>query len=109
MQTAVTADLVIPVCFYFCLSLPIASASLSPSDTFVLLWRDGDTSGRNALNAWSSRSALVPGALEDGVPVPHQQEANQLGGNLLGGAGVEGVGEVLGGRGGYGCGCGRKF
>ena len=29
----------------------------------------------------------------------HQQAADQLGGNLLGGAGVEGVGEVLGGLG----------
>ena len=32
----------------------------------------------------------------------HQQAADQLGGNLLGGAGKEGVGKVLGGRGGYG-------
>ena len=32
----------------------------------------------------------------------HQQAADQLGGNLLGGAGEEGLGEVLGGRGGYG-------
>ena len=31
----------------------------------------------------------------------HQQAADQLGGNLLGGAGEEGLGEVLGGRGGY--------
>ncbi len=61
MQTAVTADLVIPVCFYFCLSLPISSASLSPNDTWVLLWNDGDTSGRNAHNAWSIPSALMPG------------------------------------------------
>jgi len=38
----------------------------------------------------------------------HQQAADELGGNLLGGAGVEGVGEVLGGRGGYGCGLVRK-
>ena len=28
--------------------------------------------------------------------------ADELGGNLLGGAGEEGLGEVLGGRGGYG-------
>jgi hypothetical protein len=34
----------------------------------------------------------------------HQQAADQLGGNLLGRAGEEGLGEVLGGRGGYGCG-----
>ena len=34
----------------------------------------------------------------------HQQAADELGGNLLGGAGEEGVGEVLGGRGGYGSG-----
>ena len=32
----------------------------------------------------------------------HQQAADELGGNLLGGAGEEGLGEVLGGRGGYG-------
>ena len=41
---------------------------------------------------------------ETWVPLPHQQAADQLGGNLLGGAGEEGVREVLGGRGGYGCG-----
>ena len=35
---------------------------------------------------------------------PHQQAADELGGNLLGGAGVEGLGQVLGGCGGYGCG-----
>ena len=29
----------------------------------------------------------------------HQQAADQLGGNLLGGAGEEGLGEVLGGLG----------
>ncbi len=34
----------------------------------------------------------------------HQQAADELGGNLLGGAGEEGLGEVLGGRGGYGSG-----
>ena len=32
----------------------------------------------------------------------HQQAANQLRGDDLGGAGEEGLGEVLGGRGGYG-------
>jgi len=32
----------------------------------------------------------------------HQQAADELGCNLLGGAGEEGLGEVLGGRGGYG-------
>jgi len=36
----------------------------------------------------------------------HQQTADQLGGNLLGGAGEEGLEEVLGGRGGYGSGMG---
>ena len=60
MQTAVTADLVIPVCFCFCLSQPIASASLCPSGTWVLLWRDGDTAGRNAHIAWSIPAALMP-------------------------------------------------
>ena len=38
----------------------------------------------------------------------HQQAANELGGNLLGGAAEEGLGEVLGGRGGYRCGLMRK-
>jgi len=32
----------------------------------------------------------------------HQQAADQVGSDDLGGAGVEGWGEVLGGRGGYG-------
>ena len=50
----------------------------------------------------ASISGLVPGVLEDGVLMPHQQAADQLGGNLLGGAAEEGLGEVLGGRGGYG-------
>jgi len=36
----------------------------------------------------------------------HQQAADELGGNLLGGAGEEALGEVLGGRGGYGSGLG---
>ena len=36
----------------------------------------------------------------------HQQAADELGGKLLGGAGEEGVGEVLGERGGYGSGYG---
>ena len=31
----------------------------------------------------------------------HQQAADELGGNQLGGAAEEGLGEVLGGRGGY--------
>ena len=39
---------------------------------------------------------------------PHKQAADELGGNLLGGAAKEGVGEVLGGRGGYGSGLVRK-
>jgi len=34
----------------------------------------------------------------------HQQAADELGGDELGGAGEEGWGEVLGGRGGYGSG-----
>jgi len=36
----------------------------------------------------------------------HQQAADELGCNLLGGAGKEGLGEVLGERGGYGSGLG---
>jgi hypothetical protein len=39
----------------------------------------------------------------------HQQAADELGGNLLGGAAEEGVGQVLGGRGGYGDGLGVAF
>ena len=35
----------------------------------------------------------------------HQQAADELGGDNLSGAGGEGLGEVFGGRGGYGCGC----
>ena len=39
------------------------------------------------------------------APLPfHQQAADELGGKLLGGAGEEGLGEALGGRGGYGSG-----
>jgi len=34
----------------------------------------------------------------------HQQAAEELGGNQLGGAGEEGLGKVLGGRGGFGSG-----
>ena len=34
----------------------------------------------------------------------HQQAADEVGGNQLGGAGEEGLGEVLGGLGGYGSG-----
>ena len=36
----------------------------------------------------------------------HQQAADELGGNLLGGAGEKGLGEGLGKRGGYGSGLG---
>ena len=38
--------------------------------------------------------------------VLHQLVADELGGNHLGGTGEEGLGEVFGGRGGYGCGFG---
>ena len=37
----------------------------------------------------------------------HKQAADEIGGNLLGGAAEEGLREVLGGRGGYGCGLGE--
>ena len=37
----------------------------------------------------------------------HQQAADQIGGDDLGGAGEEGLGEVLDGRGGYGSGLGE--
>jgi len=36
----------------------------------------------------------------------HQQAADEVGGNQLGGAGKEGLGKMLGGRGGYGSGLG---
>jgi len=39
----------------------------------------------------------------------HQQAADELGGNELGGAGEEGLGEGLGERGGYGSGLGGKL
>ena len=39
----------------------------------------------------------------------HQQAADQLGGDDFGGAAEEGVGEVLGELGGYGCGLVRKY
>jgi hypothetical protein len=38
----------------------------------------------------------------------YQQAANQLGGNLLGGAGEKRFGEMLGERGGYGSGLGES-
>jgi hypothetical protein len=37
----------------------------------------------------------------------HQQAADEIGGDLLSGAGEEGVGEMRGERGGYGSGCVR--
>ena len=37
-------------------------------------------------------------------PLFHQQAGDELGGDHLGGAGEEGLGEVLGGLGGYGSG-----
>ena len=39
----------------------------------------------------------------------HQQAADEVGGNQLGGAGEEGLGEVLGGLGGYGSGLGGEM
>ena len=39
----------------------------------------------------------------------HQQAADELGGDLLGGQGEEGLREVLGGRGGYGSGFGGEM
>jgi len=50
----------------------------------------------------------APQQLPSGLAL-HQQAADQLGGNNLGGAGEEGLGEVLGGRGGYGSGFGAKI
>ena len=45
----------------------------------------------------------APEQLTRGLAI-HQQAANEFGGDLLGGAGEEGLGELLGGRGGYGSG-----
>ena len=39
---------------------------------------------------------------------PHQQAADELRGNHLGGAGEEGLGKVLGGLGAYGSGLGQE-
>jgi len=39
----------------------------------------------------------------------YQQAADELGGDQLGGVGEEGLGEVLGERGGYGSGVGNAF
>jgi len=50
----------------------------------------------------------APQQLPNGLAL-HQKAANELGGNLLGGAGEEGWGEVLGGRGGYGGGFVRAY
>jgi len=49
----------------------------------------------------------APQQLPSGLAL-HQQAADQLGGNLLGGAGEEGRGEVLGERPGYGR-CLKRF
>ena len=69
----------------------------------MLLWNDADTSGRNAHNAWS---ILSVGASDRklGCQSLHQQAADELGRDDLGGAAEEGLGEVLGKRGGYGSG-----
>ena len=49
----------------------------------------------------------TPQQLTIGLPL-HQQAADELGGDLLGGAAEKGVEEVLGGRGGFGSGLVRK-
>ena len=48
----------------------------------------------------------APQQLPSGLTL-HQQAADEIGGNLLGGAAEEALREVLGGRGGYGCGLGE--
>ena len=53
-------------------------------------------------------SSHTPQQLPSGLAL-HQQAADELGGNLLGGAGEEGWGEVTGGRGGYGGGLGGEM
>ena len=50
----------------------------------------------------------APQQLASGLAL-HQQAADEVGGNLLGGVGEEGLGEVLGRRGGYGSGYGGGF
>ena len=65
MQTVVAAAQARHACSYFfgiLLFQPIASASLSPSGTWLFLWRDGDTSCKTAHNAWSIPSNLMPTA-----------------------------------------------
>ena len=69
--------------------------------------------------AGRAAAVAVPGTVVSGLRPPfhnhapqqlairlafHQQAADEVGGDLLGGAGEEGLGEVLGGRGGYGSG-----
>ena len=49
---------------------------------------------RHGFHKHAPEQAAVPLAF-------HQQAANEVGGNLLCGAAEEGLGEVLGGRGGY--------
>ena len=96
MQTAVTADLVIFACFCFCLSLPVVSASLSPSGTWVLLWRDGDTFGRNAHNAWSIPSVLVPVAERMGANRITSRQPMSSGASCWAGQAEEGGGGSAG-------------
>ena len=81
MQKAVAVALAILASFYsFCFywSPLNASASLSPSGTWVLLCCDGDTGCRNAHNAWS-------------IPKPRAIY-------LLGGAGRRRIGGGFGGE-----------
>jgi hypothetical protein len=63
MKKGVAAALVIIACSSFCLSPPVASASLSPCGTWL-----------------------------PGLEI-HQQTADEVRGNLLNGAGEEGLGE----------------
>ena len=94
----VAVALVRHACSYFfgvLLSQPIASASLSPSGTWLLLWRDDDTAGKNAHNDWSS-------------PTANQRRGNDLcwTAEESVGQGWEGLGD---GRRGYGCGFQRQL
>ena len=63
MQWVISVALAIHAFFCFfepLLPQPIASASLSPSGTWQLLWRDGDTADKTAYNAWSIPAVLMP-------------------------------------------------
>jgi hypothetical protein len=62
---------------------------------------------RLLLNGSRAISSRLVQQLARGLAL-HQQAADEVRGNLLGGAGEEALGEVLGGRGGYWSGLGER-